>query len=84
MSMPTQELLVTVPMSYRQIADDLADRIARGEYTPGQRLPKYHELADIYSVSRATASRAYSLLIDRGTVNGSPGRGVYVPGELPE
>jgi GntR family transcriptional regulator len=76
---PTQECItVPVPMSYRQIADDLEARIRAGEYPPGAELPSYAELAKLYSVSRATATRAYGLLHDRGLVVGSPGRGVYV------
>jgi GntR family transcriptional regulator len=66
-------------MSYRAIADDLAERIKAGEYAPGSAIPSYAELADIYSVSVSTAARAVSLLRDRGVVVGSPGRGVFVP-----
>jgi DNA-binding GntR family transcriptional regulator len=68
-----------VRLTYRQIADDLAERIQRGEYPPGSPLPKYRELAELYSVSQATAARAYGLLRDRGTVIGEPGRGMFVP-----
>lgn len=67
-------------LNYREIADDLAERIRRGEYPPGAALPKYRELADLYSVSQATAARAYGLLRDRGVVVGEPGRGMFVPG----
>lgn len=75
----TQEsTTVTIRLTYRQIADDMAARIDAGEYLPGDELPSYHALADMYSVSRATASRAYGLLRDRGKVVGTAGRGVYV------
>jgi GntR family transcriptional regulator len=78
MGVPTQE--TDVPkLTYRQIADDMTERIRRGEYPPGAQLPSYAELAVLYSVSVATASRAYGLLSDRGTVEGSPGRGMFVP-----
>jgi len=70
-----------VPMSYREIAEDLAARIKAGEYKPGQILPSYAQLADLYSVSRSTASRVYAITNDRGITVGSPGRGVYVAGE---
>jgi GntR family transcriptional regulator len=65
------------PMTYREIADDLADRIRSGEYEPGKALPSYTALADLYSVSVSTAARAYVLLRERGLTYGSPGRGVY-------
>jgi GntR family transcriptional regulator len=75
----TQEYpTVPVPLSYRGIADDIAKRIELGEYTPGQELPSYPALAELYSVSRATAARAYAILKDRGLVVGAPGRGVFV------
>lgn len=70
-----------VKLTYRQIADDLEERIRRGEYAPGADLPKYRELAELYSVSIATAARAYGLLRDRGVVIGAPGRGMSVPEE---
>jgi GntR family transcriptional regulator len=79
MGAPTQENTVPVQLTFRQIAEDLTERIRRGEYPPGARLPSYTELAALYSVSLATAARAYGLLTDRGTVESSPGRGMFVP-----
>jgi GntR family transcriptional regulator len=79
MGVPTQENDVPVKLTYRQIADDITERIRSGEYPPGSRLPSYTELAELYSVSPSTAARAYGLLSDRGTVEGSPGRGMFVP-----
>lgn len=66
------------PMSYRQIADDLAARIATGEYPPDGKLPSYTQIAELYSVSYATAHRAIQVLIERGLVVGEPGRGTFV------
>jgi GntR family transcriptional regulator len=65
-----------VPMSHAQIADDLAARIAAGEYRPGDRLPR---TAELYSCSTSTAYRAVSLLRFKGIVVGMQGKGVYVP-----
>ncbi|MCX5119190.1 winged helix-turn-helix domain-containing protein [Micromonospora sp. NBC_00362] len=67
-----------IPMSSRQIADDLSDRIRAGEYPAGTRLPTLRELADLYSVSVSTIQRAQELVKDRGLVVGAAGRGVYV------
>lgn len=63
-----------------QIADDIASRIRAGEYKPGERLPSYKELSDLYSVSITTAQRVYIHLKVAGTVESEPGRGHYVPG----
>lgn len=68
-------------MTYRQIAQDLIDRIERGEYQVGQALPSRAQLAAMYSVSRSTADNAMSLIIDRGFAYGEPGRGTFVAPE---
>lgn len=65
--------------SYLDIADDLAERIERGEYPPGSWLPTYPALARMYSVSRATIQRALLVLRTRGVVVGYQGKGSYVP-----
>lgn len=67
-----------MPMSYRGIADDLARRIREGEWPVGVRLPITLELAEEYGVSESTAYRATSLLVDRGLLTGTPGRGRFV------
>lgn len=64
--------------TYREIADDMQERISLGEYAPGDQLPSYRDLAHIYSVSTATAYRAVSLLQDRGLVVGQQGVALYV------
>lgn len=68
-----------VPMSASEIADDLADRILGGEYKPGQRLPSYQELANLYGVSTSTITGVVIRLKERGLVVGAQGRGVFIP-----
>ncbi|AYF26955.1 MULTISPECIES: winged helix-turn-helix domain-containing protein [Micromonospora] len=67
-----------IPMSSRQIADDLTARIRGHEYQAGEKLPTLKELADLYSVSVSTIQRALELTRDRGLTIGRPGAGVYV------
>ena len=64
--------------TYREIADLIAERIRAGEWAPGERLPITVEFAEHYEVSEATAYRALSLLVDRGTVRGEQGRARFV------
>lgn len=64
--------------TYADIADDMEERIRTGEYPPGSTLPTYRELAEIYSVSVSTASRAVALLRDRGLTESHPGVALYV------
>jgi GntR family transcriptional regulator len=70
-------------MTSDQIARDLADRIAAGEYPPGTQLPTYATLCDLYNVSHATVAKVILLLRERGVVVGIPGRGVFVPESPP-
>jgi GntR family transcriptional regulator len=73
-----------MPMSYRGIADDMAKRIRAGEWPVGVRLPTTEEIATEYGVSEATAYRAASILVDRGLITGTPGRGRFVVPEAIE
>ena len=70
----------TVPqrMTYRDIADDLAERMTAGEYPSGAQLPSTAQLAALYSVSVSTASRVYLALAAMGLTKGIQGRGVFV------
>lgn len=79
--LPGSPEMAVKKLTYRQIADDLAERIATGEYPPGAQLPSYAQLAVLYDVSVSTASRAIALLTDRRIVEGASGRGVFVPEE---
>lgn len=72
-----------IPMGYRAIADDLRARIQRGEYPPGQPMPSYRELAELYSVSVSTMQRAVGVLQIQGWIVGVQGRALFVPDELP-
>jgi DNA-binding GntR family transcriptional regulator len=69
--MPTRKL------SYEEIADDLAARIAAGEYTSEIPLPSYTRIAEIYSVGRSTAQAAIRVLRYRGLVESQRGRAVW-------
>lgn len=72
--------------TFREVADDLAKRIAAGwpPSVDGQRrLPTTQEIADHYEVSEATAYRALVLLTDRRLIRGEPGRARFVAGDDP-
>lgn len=61
-----------IPMSSRQIADDLTARISGREYKPGTKLPSLRELSDLYSVSVSTVQRALELTRERGLTVAAP------------
>ncbi len=61
--------------AHAQIEDWLADAIAAGQLTPGDRLPTEHDLAAWLGVSRMTLRHALSELAQRGLVTRTVGRG---------
>lgn len=64
--------------AYRAVADDLAARIARGEFPPGARLPSESEMTRSYGVSTITARGAVRQLGLLGLVETRQGSGTYV------
>lgn len=63
------------PTKWRQIAEELITRIARGDIQPGDPLPSEQELAGQYDVARGTARVALQHLEQTGVaVGGSPRR----------
>lgn len=75
--------LVPRRLTWREIADDLAQRIRGGEYPAGGRIPSYREVAALYGVSISTAAKAISRLTDRGLIETDLGRGNVVVDPLP-
>ena len=63
---------------YRQIADQIAALIERGEYPPGSRLPPERDLAKQLRVSRPSVREALIALEVQGYVEVRVGSGVYV------
>lgn len=63
---------------YRQIADQIAALIRRGEYRPGARLPPERDLARRLGVSRSSVREALIALEVEGFVEVRIGSGVYV------
>src|SRR5213075_491236 len=68
---------------YRQIADQIAALIERGEYGMGQRLPPERDLAKQLGVSRPSVREALIALEVEGFVEVRVGSGVYVTGARP-
>src|SRR5690349_24165130 len=65
---------------YRQIADQIAALIERGEYAVGARLPPERDLAKQLGVSRPSVREALIALEVEGYVEVRVGSGVYVQG----
>lgn len=65
-------------LKYEEIAESLRSRIAGGEFAPGETLPSGRDLAEQWSVSRATAVKAMDVLRNDGVVEARQGTGFMV------
>ena len=74
--MPIQ--MVSTQRLYRQIAEQIADLIRRGEFKPGDRLPAERELAAQFGVSRPSVREAFIALEIDGLIEVRVGTGVYI------
>jgi len=63
---------------YRQIADQLAELVRRGEFKPGDRLPSERDLSQQFNVSRASVREALIALEIDGLIDVRVGLGVFV------
>src|SRR5947208_408851 len=68
---------------YRQIADQIAALIEKGEYGQGERLPPERDLARQLGVSRPSVREALIALEVEGYVEVRVGSGVYVLAQRP-
>ncbi|MBS0321514.1 MAG: FadR family transcriptional regulator [Proteobacteria bacterium] len=68
---------------YRQIAEQLSQLIASGEFAPGARLPAERELASALGVSRASVREAIISLEIAGLIEVRVGTGIFVTAPSP-
>ena len=69
---------------YRQLADELSERIRAGVYTPGSRIPSEHELASKYALGRPTVRQATEVLVRKRVLERRRGSGTFVANAVPE
>lgn len=69
--------------TYREIADELRAAILRGDYQPGDTIPKRAELMATYQVSTTTVRQAIALLRTEGLVAPIRRRGTVVRDRSP-
>ena len=63
---------------YLQIADQIRERILRGEWKAGQRIPSIRDLAVELGVNPNTVTRSYQKLLERELITNQRGRGYFV------
>jgi DNA-binding GntR family transcriptional regulator len=64
--------------AYLLIANAIADRIGAGAYRSGDQLPTEAQLREEFGVSPMTVRRAVNILLDRGLVTTTQGKGTFV------
>ncbi len=63
---------------YRAIADELRERVGKGDFGAGRLLPSESELSASFGVSRVTVRKALELLRDEGLIDARQGFGWFV------
>jgi GntR family transcriptional regulator len=63
---------------YVQLADVLRERITRGQWRPGEKLPSLEELVREFDVARVTVRQAVDVLARGGLLSPERGRGTFV------
>ncbi len=66
---------------YAQLADLLRQRVARGVWALGHKLPSLDELVAEFGVARVTVRQAVDLLAREGLLSPQQGRGTFVTGQ---
>ncbi len=61
-----------------QIADDMCERLLRGEIQPEERIPSVRETAADFQVNPNTVVRSYSYLQDSGIIRNQRGIGYFM------
>ncbi|WRP06348.1 trehalose operon repressor [Rossellomorea aquimaris] len=69
---------MTKSNKYKQIFEDLSEKIQNGTYTAGSILPSENELTMIYATSRETIRKALTLLAQKGFIQKLRGKGSLV------
>ena len=73
---------MTTPM-YREIADQLLQRIESGEFPSGLQMPTEQDLQAQFNASRSTIREAIKQLTTLGLVETKPGQGTFVVPKVP-
>ncbi len=63
---------------YRAIARTIGERIASGEYTPGEKIPSIRQFAKEFHCNKLTVHRAFELLRQQNVIENRVGSGSYV------
>lgn len=63
---------------YRQLADEILTLISSRHLVPGDRLPSQRKIAEMTDLNLTTVTRAFSILHEKGVIDGKPGKGTVI------
>ena len=63
---------------YQRLRDELLQRMAAGEWNPGDAIPTEAELTHAYGLATGTVRKAIDMLVGEGVLNRQQGKGTYV------
>jgi GntR family transcriptional regulator len=63
---------------HEQVAEEIRERVRRGEFAVGSKLPSLRDLRETYGVAEVTVHTAIRELQRDGVLVSSPGRGTFV------
>jgi GntR family transcriptional regulator len=63
---------------YQKLASEIRDKVASGEYAPGDRIPSESAFCKSSGLSLLTVRQAMGVLVDEGLLERFPGRGTYI------
>ena len=63
---------------YKQIIDQITDKINSGELNDGDQMPSMNVLASDLQISKETIKKAYNILRHKGMIDSKQGKGYYV------
>lgn len=63
---------------YQRLRDEIAARIAAGDWLPGELIPTEAELTQRYGVATGTVRKAVDTLVNEGLLQRRQGRGTFV------
>lgn len=70
---------MTLPI-YKQIQNELIEKIENGDFLPNEQIPSERELAETFSVNRLTVSKAINHLEEMGYLYRVHGKGTFIKG----
>lgn len=63
---------------YKEVQADIKNKINKGDFKAGNKIPSERELCDHYSVSRTTIRKAIDNLVSQSYLKKEPGKGTFV------